>query len=147
MNRSPFQAPSGTILDIGHTNLELSPRIEALILEEREIEAARLIDQARALRKLSAEEYVARGLDMSTLTSLELLGLMAKRGWTSIEYDSCKPGWRARWDSCEGYRPVQEVRDLLKDPAPKTNQNSFWAKALTKKSSTATRVSRKKEKT
>lgn len=73
---------------------ELSEEIRSLLVAERDASVRRLRERATELELLSAEGYLKDvGLQVNDLTSFDLAGRMAKKGWSSLTY--VNGSWRA----------------------------------------------------
>lgn len=73
---------------------ELTEEIRSLLAAERDASVRRLRERAIALELLSAEGYLKdAGLQVNDLTSFDLAGRMAKKGWSSLTY--VNGSWRA----------------------------------------------------
>lgn len=74
-------------------DVELPEGIGALIAMERDAEIARLRKRAAELELLSSQGYLKEvGLKVESLSSFDLAGRMAKKGWSSLTWTGS--GWR-----------------------------------------------------
>jgi hypothetical protein len=97
-----------------HMDLDLSPRMEMLVHQERSDEAYELRERARQIEKLTIVEYIARGLETKSLHSVELRGRMQSAGLDSLDYDAYRPGWRTRGSHTERVCVrVEEIRAIF----------------------------------
>ncbi len=86
-----------------------------MLKRERDLKAKQLRAQADDIAKMSAHQFLANGISVHTSISLELVGRLAKAGWTSVHGRSGE--WMANMSTHLEYKVDREdVERVLNTP-------------------------------